>query len=120
MTTSVTSVTCPQCGHHYLPPPDEPTAQSGETDLPADPAKDEAYREAATDEYGDEGRIEIDADAKVSYGDDDGAYVAAWVWVDRDLTPLCKCGARNDDGEGFDGLCGSCADRAEAEGTFES
>lgn len=29
-----------------------------------------------------EGKIEIDADATVSHGDDNGAYVRAWVWVD--------------------------------------
>lgn len=79
------------------------------------PLLDEAFREAANNEYGDEGRIEIDADAVVSHGDDEGAYVAAWVWVDRSDVPLCPCGARNDDGEGFNGLCGSCADKTEAE-----
>lgn len=81
---------------------------------PADPILDEAFREAATNEYAEEGRIEIDSDAIVSHGDDDGAYVAAWVWVDRSDVPLCACGARNDDGEGFNGMCGSCADKAEA------
>jgi hypothetical protein len=80
---------------------------------PADPILDEAFREAATNEYADEGRIEIDSDAVVSHGDDDGAYVAVWVWVDRSDVPLCACGARNDDGEGFNGMCGSCADKAE-------
>lgn len=29
---------------------------------------------------------------------------------------MCACGASLDDGEGYDGLCGSCADAAEAEG----
>ncbi len=84
-----------------------------------DPVLDEAYREAAISEYADEGRIEIDSNALVSHGDDDGAYVAAWVWVDRDDVPLCACGARNDDGEGFDGMCGSCADKAEATEVLE-
>ena len=28
------------------------------------------------------------------------------------------CGLYNDDGEGYDGLCGDCADRAEAEGRW--
>ncbi len=79
------------------------------------PELDAAYREAAGEKYAEEGRIEIDSDAVVSHGEDKGAYVAAWVWVDRDLVPLCPCGARNDDGEGFDGLCGSCADKADAE-----
>lgn len=26
---------------------------------------------------------------------------------------LCPCGEPNDDGEGWDGMCGNCADRAE-------
>lgn len=29
-----------------------------------------------------------------------------------------KCGASTDDGEGYDGLCGNCADRAEAAGRW--
>jgi hypothetical protein len=29
----------------------------------------------------EEGEIEVDNDARVSIGEDDGAYVAAWVWV---------------------------------------
>lgn len=78
-----------------------------------DPVLDAAYREAATEEYVEEGRIEIDSNAVVSHGEDNGAYVAAWVGVDRDQIPLCACGKRNDDGEGFEGMCGSCADRAE-------
>lgn len=40
-----------------------------------------AFREGAKREYEREGEIEIDDDAKVSMGDDDGAYVEAWVWV---------------------------------------
>ncbi|MEQ1843968.1 MAG: hypothetical protein ABL983_00140 [Nitrospira sp.] len=42
---------------------------------------DEAYIEAARREYQREGAIEIDDHAKISRGDDDGAYVAAWVGV---------------------------------------
>lgn len=42
---------------------------------------DEQYRQQAAEQYEDEGRIEIDSDAKVSRGDCPGAYVQAWVWV---------------------------------------
>jgi len=35
----------------------------------------------ARDEYEREGEIEIDDNAKLSEGDDNGAYVQAWVWV---------------------------------------
>lgn len=31
--------------------------------------------------FDDEGTCEIDENAKISNGDDDGAYVQAWVWV---------------------------------------
>jgi len=35
----------------------------------------------ARDEYHREGECEIDDNAVVSEGDDNGAYVSAWVWV---------------------------------------
>lgn len=31
--------------------------------------------------YGRDGEVEIDEDAKASRGDDDGCYIAAWVWL---------------------------------------
>ncbi len=34
--------------------------------------------------------LEIDSDPKVSEGDDNGAWVAAWLWVDFSGTPLDK------------------------------
>jgi hypothetical protein len=39
------------------------------------------YRELAKTQYHREGEIEIDDNAKVSRGDDPGAYVQAWVWI---------------------------------------
>lgn len=42
------------------------------------------YRAAARIQYGTEGMIEIDENAPVSRGADDGAYVQAWLWVDSD------------------------------------
>jgi hypothetical protein len=39
------------------------------------------FRNRARALYGEEGQIEVDEDAKVSVGDDEGAYVQAWVWV---------------------------------------
>ena len=41
-----------------------------------------AYIEAARRIYAEEGTLEIDDDASVSPGDDPGAYVQAWVWVE--------------------------------------
>jgi hypothetical protein len=38
-------------------------------------------RELAADEYHKDGSIEIDTFAEVSEGDENGAYVQAWVWV---------------------------------------
>jgi hypothetical protein len=40
------------------------------------------YRARAKERYEREGEIEIDANAQVSMGDDNGAYVQAWVWVE--------------------------------------
>ena len=47
---------------------------------------DAAYRQAAIDEYAEEGHIEFKNGATVSTGGsaDNGAYVAAWVWVSDD------------------------------------
>jgi hypothetical protein len=39
------------------------------------------YRDAAKELFHREGEIEIDPGAPVSKGDDEGAYVQAWVWV---------------------------------------
>ncbi len=36
----------------------------------------------------DEGALEVDDDAVVSEGEDNGAYVQAWLWVDFAGTPL--------------------------------
>lgn len=43
--------------------------------------EDDLYREAASEMYENDGSIEIDGSANISRGDDDGAYVQAWVWV---------------------------------------
>ena len=47
---------------------------------------DQEYIKAARREHQREGVIEIDDDALISRGDHDGAYVAAWVWVDHKNT----------------------------------
>jgi hypothetical protein len=79
--------------------------------------------ELANEAHGCEGdlQIEFDDDAIVSEGEDNGAYVQAWVWLDFsgtefDKDQLCSepgCGNKLDDGEGFDGRCGTCADKHE-------
>jgi hypothetical protein len=45
---------------------------------------DEQYRTKAKSLFEEEGEIEIDLNAKVSRGGDNGAYVQAWVWVPED------------------------------------
>lgn len=83
--------------------------------------EDDPHVRTAKEQYHRDGEIEIDTPAVVSRGSDPGAYVMAWVWVDHEdagVTPenVCReCGEPNDNGEGWDGLCGNCADRAEAE-----
>lgn len=37
---------------------------------------------AARDFHHKDGHVEIDEGAMISYGDDPGAYVMAWVWID--------------------------------------
>jgi hypothetical protein len=53
--------------------------------VPVAPAKvtvtDVAYINAAIMLHHKDGEVEIDDDAKVSRGEDPGAYVQAWVWV---------------------------------------
>jgi len=43
---------------------------------------DNVIRTMAKALYQEEGRIEIDDNAKISRGTEDGAYVQAWVWVE--------------------------------------
>ena len=37
---------------------------------------------------------------------------------DEEYPPCVECGGTNNDGEGYDGLCGDCADRAEIAGRW--
>lgn len=60
------------------------------------------------------GELEIDDNALVSMGEDPGAYVAAWIWVDNEDAGVHDC---DDCGttyiEGGDSYCGQCADCAD-------
>jgi len=76
---------------------------------------DAAYLKAAQENqiYGE---IEVDDDAIISPGSDPGAYVQAWLWVTAEDAGVCDepdCHTPLNDGEGFDGKCGNCADRIE-------
>lgn len=42
------------------------------------------YREYASDHIDKDGDLEIDEDAVVSIGADDGAYIMCWKWIDHD------------------------------------
>lgn len=42
---------------------------------------DKWFRVRAKEMYYQEGKIEVDSNARISRGDDEGAYVEAWVWV---------------------------------------
>ena len=59
------------------------TTQQEPAETPNDLAREERIRQLAIERYamGDTD-IDIDSDASISDGDDNGAYVAAWVWVD--------------------------------------
>lgn len=62
-----------------------PTVEQSETET-----RNAAIRQMAKDEWNKDGEIEIDDGAVVSEGDDNGAYVAAWVWVGFGGTELDK------------------------------
>lgn len=49
-----------------------------------DPNLVQAYREAARECHQEDGVLEVDDDAVISFGDDPGAYVQAWVWVSEE------------------------------------
>lgn len=107
--------------------PDEPTAydpvydrlQACRADFdPADP-----YRAAAQMQADDD--LEVDDDAVVALGDDPGAWVHAWIWIrndeagipDEDENKCRDCGEEYaDGGDGYNGRCPDCADKAEEEG----
>ena len=42
---------------------------------------DKWFRARAKELYYRDGVIEVDSNARISFGDDEGAYVEAWVWV---------------------------------------
>ena len=54
------------------------------------PVRENLIRELAKLRHEDEGTCEIDDNATISEGDDNGCYVSAWVWVPFDETPLDK------------------------------
>jgi hypothetical protein len=76
---------------------------------------------------------ELETDGAIlSEGEDNGAFVLTWSWVDFDGTKFDKeadacpdCGAVEGTpewgtvGDGFDGYCPSCADKREENGTVE-
>lgn len=52
--------------------------------------RNDQIREFAKTMYEDEGDLEIDETAVVSEGNDNGAYVQMWKWIDFAGTALCK------------------------------
>lgn len=68
---------------------------------------DNWYRRKADEIHGSEGSIEIDDNALVSRGDDHGAYVQAWVWVDGPDLECQECGLTLPDVETL--RCPACA-----------
>lgn len=60
-------------------------------------------------QFESEGEIELDDNAKVSEGDDNGAYVQMWQWVPFDNTKLCKGEGSGSEGQ-VDGNHEHCDD----------
>ena len=84
-------------------------------------AEDNKWRAMAKALHEEEGTLEIDDNAIVSYGDDLGCYVAAWVWVPDedaqkhlgdDLCNRCMSSDRIIDHTDEDGntVCTKCAE----------
>lgn len=67
-----------------------PSSKKVEPDDAEEAAHWDAIRALAKDEHEREGDLEIDEDAVVSEGDDNGAYVQCWKWVEFAGTPLDK------------------------------
>lgn len=60
------------------------TTKKGNTEMAKQKTRDQLIIELARDKHegdGDDGDIEFDDNAIVSEGEDNGAYVQAWVWV---------------------------------------
>ena len=58
-------------------------------------------------QFESEGDLELDDDAKISEGDDNGAYVQMWKWVSFSDTELCKGqGSSNEGKDGDHSQCG--------------
>ena len=83
---STPKVSCPHCDGDGEEPgapqrPDEKVLCSecgGKGVLP----RRKAILILARQQHQDDGKVEIDSNAKLSEGDDNGTYVQAWVWVD--------------------------------------
>lgn len=71
-----------------------------------------AIRKLAYDTKHSDGELEIDDNAIVSEGDENGAYVAAWVWVSFDGTRLSKLCELCDEPLNADGKCDDCEEVA--------
>ena len=56
-----------------------------------------AIIDMARDQHGREGEVEIDDNAILSEGEDNGTYVQAWVWVDFNGTQFDKEAEEEDD-----------------------
>ncbi len=95
------------CGDGIAPAPAPAKIEPGPHDARFITKAKEQYQS------GSDGDIDID-DSPVVSQSDNGAYVAMWGWVSNEDAGLCTlCGEPADDGEGFDGLCGNCADKAQ-------
>jgi hypothetical protein len=112
-----------------------PIKQKIDEALAIDPAEEMRWAEKAFDIHHKDGECEVDytSEPLVSHGDE-GAYVMSWVWVSNEDMgiepedddedgeeldePNCRdCGEKYDGyGDGYNGRCPSCADKAEEEG----
>ncbi|QWY83077.1 hypothetical protein [Rhizobium phage RHph_X66] len=112
-----------KCQDHLIAGAEELAAKIEEQQQVA--PSDALYISAAREHWASDD-LEIDDDPRVSAGGDPGAWVHAWVWVrddeagvpDPDDEDKCRdCGEEYaDGGDGYNGRCPDCADKAEEEG----
>jgi len=89
-------------------------AREREITIHEEPEPKLRYLNYAQEQCQDDGAIEFVDNAEVWLSEDSGAYVQSWFWIPASDAGMCSeegCHGLLDNGEGFDGKCGNCADK---------
>lgn len=93
-------------------------AREREITIHGEPEPKLRYLNYAQEQCQDDGAIEFDDNAEVSLSEASGAYVQGWFWIPASDAGMCSeegCHRPTNDGEGFDGKCGNCADKKDTD-----